>query len=69
VGYWAIRKYGTPARGAVVPFLMVGNIFTLVPWDIEITILGGVYCPVCVSMYIVNYLLTVVALASKPSEA
>jgi hypothetical protein len=68
VGYWAIRKHGTPARGFLVPFLMIGNIFTLVPWDIEIRILGGVYCPVCVSLYIINYVLTFVALVSRPPE-
>jgi uncharacterized membrane protein len=68
VGLWAIRKYGTPNRSVVVPFLMVGNIFTLVPWNIEVRILGGVYCPVCVSMYVINYILTLVALTSKPDE-
>lgn len=69
VGVWAIRKYGSPIRSFLVPFLMVGNIFTLYPWDIEIKILGGVYCPVCVSMYFINYFLTFVALASKSSES
>ena len=68
VGLWTIRKYGSPIRSILVPFLMIGNIFTLYPWDIEIRILGGVYCPVCVSLYIVNYLLTFVALTSKSRE-
>jgi len=65
VGLWAIRKHGFPKGSVLVPFLMVGNIFTLYPWDIEIRILGGVYCLVCVSMYAINYTLTFVALASK----
>jgi disulfide bond formation protein DsbB len=68
VGLWSLKKYGGPKASVVVPFLMVGNIFTLYPWDIEIRILGGVYCPVCVSMYFVNYILTFVALSYRPSE-
>ena len=65
VGLWAIRKYGNPRGSVLVPFLMVGNIFTLYPWDIEIRILGGVYCPVCVSLYFINYVMTFVALTSR----
>jgi uncharacterized membrane protein len=69
VGLWAIRKYGAPRGSVLVPFLMIGNIFTLYPWDIEIRLLGGVYCPVCVSLYCINYVMTFVALASRSSEA
>jgi uncharacterized membrane protein len=68
VGLWAIRKYGSPVRSFLVPFLMIGNIFTLYPWDIEIRLLGGVYCLVCVSLYCINYLLTFVALTAKSTE-
>ena len=68
VGLWAIRKHGSPIGSVLAPFLMVGNIFTLYPWYIEIRILGGVYCPVCVSMYVINYILTLVALSSKSNE-
>jgi uncharacterized membrane protein len=68
VGLWAIRKYGNPRGSVLVPFLMIGNIFTLYPWDIEIRILGGVYCPVCVSLYFINYIMTFVALASRSDE-
>jgi hypothetical protein len=69
VGLWAIRKYGNPRGSVLVPFLMIGNIFTLYPWDIEIRLLGGVYCPVCVSLYFINYILTFVALMSRSREA
>lgn len=69
VGLWAIHRYGNPRRSVLVPFLMIGNIFTLYPWDIEIRILGGVYCLVCISLYLINYLLTGVAILSKPIEA
>jgi len=68
VGIWAIRKYGNPRGSILVPFLMVGNIFTLYPWDIEIRILGGVYCLVCVSLYCINYIMTFVAFMSKSAE-
>ena len=68
VGLWAIRRYGNPRGSIVAPFLMIGNIFTLYPWDIEIRILGGEYCLVCISLYVINYLLTAVALVSRSSQ-
>src|SRR5450759_1757751 len=46
VGLFAIRRYGSPLGSVMAPFLMIGNIFTLYPWYIEINLLGGVYCPV-----------------------
>jgi uncharacterized membrane protein len=67
LGLWSINKYGGPKRSILVPFLMVGNIWTLIPWNIEIRILAGTYCPVCITLYCINYLLTVVALLSGPS--
>lgn len=67
VGLWAINRYGSPLGSVVAPFLMVGNIFTLYPWYIEINLLGGVYCLVCISLYVINYLLTFVALVSRSS--
>jgi uncharacterized membrane protein len=68
VGLWVIRRHGSPLGSILVPFLMIGNIFTLVPWNIEIRILGGEYCPVCITMYVVNYLLTFIALTSRSRE-
>jgi uncharacterized membrane protein len=68
VGLWAIRRYGTPLGSVVAPFLMIGNIFTLYPWYIEIRLLNGHYCPVCITLYLINYLLTFVALASRSIE-
>lgn len=69
VGLWAIRRYGTPLGSVVAPFLMIGNIFTIYPWYIEVKLLGGVYCLVCISLYCLNYLLTFLALASRASES
>jgi len=68
VGLWQIRRHGLPNRSVLLPFLMVGNIFTLYPWDIEIRILDGVFCPVCVTLYAINYLMTFIVLVSKSSE-
>ncbi len=68
LGLWTIRKYGAPNRTLLVPFLMIGNIFTLYPWDIEINILGGEYCLVCISLYVINYILTAVAFVSQPNQ-
>ena len=68
VGLLAVRRYGTPLGSVVAPFLMIGNIFTIYPWYIEFKLLGGVFCPVCISLYVINYLLTFVALASRSGE-
>jgi uncharacterized membrane protein len=38
-------------------FLMVGNIFTIYLWYLELAVIDAV-CPVCLSLYIVNYALT-----------
>jgi uncharacterized membrane protein len=40
-----------------VPLLMIGNIFTIYLWYLELVRIGAI-CPVCVSMYVVNYVLT-----------
>ena len=66
LGLWVIGREGVPSASILVPFLMIGNIFTIYPWYIEITILGGLYCPVCISLYCMNYLLTAVSLVSRP---
>lgn len=68
LGIWTINRYGIPRRNVLVPFLMIGNIFTLYPWDIEIRLLHGVYCLVCISLYCINYALTGVALLSGDQE-
>ena len=68
VGLWAIRRYGSPVGSILAPFLMIGNIFTIYPWFIEISLLNGRYCPVCISLYVFNYLLTFVALTSRSSQ-
>lgn len=56
------RKTGTLSGEVLLPMLMVGNIFTLYLWYLEIAVIHA-YCPVCISMYVLNYALT--ALAAK----
>jgi hypothetical protein len=69
VGLWVINRYGGPRASTLVPFLMIGNIFTLYPWDIEIRILHGIFCLPCVSLYCINYLMTIVAATSRSTES
>ena len=68
LGLWVIRRYGSPVGSILVPFLMIGNIFNIYPWFIEISLLNGHYCPVCISLYAINYTLTVVALVSRTKQ-
>ena len=68
LGLWVIRRDGGPSASILVPFLMIGNIFTLYPWYIEISLLSGHYCPVCISLYSMNYLMTAVAATSRAAE-
>ena len=56
------KKTGTINGEVMVPLLMVGNLFTLYLWYLEIAVIHA-YCPVCISMYVLNYAMT--ALAAK----
>lgn len=55
-------------KNVLVPLVMVGNIFTLYLWYLDLAIVlpkTGAICPVCVSMYIINYVLTALVLLSS----
>ena len=43
----------------LLPILMIGNIFTVYLWYLELGVIGAI-CPSCVSLYAINYALTVV---------
>ncbi|MGI0080380.1 MAG: vitamin K epoxide reductase family protein [Nitrososphaerales archaeon] len=45
----------------LLTFLMIGNIFTIYLWYLELVVIG-IVCPVCVSLYLINYALTGLAL-------
>ena len=45
----------------LLPALMVGNIFTAYLWYLELAVIH-IVCPLCVTLYAVNYALTVIVL-------
>jgi uncharacterized membrane protein len=45
----------------LLPLLMVGNVFTAYLWYLELVVIG-IICPLCVSLYAVNYALTFIVL-------
>jgi uncharacterized membrane protein len=45
----------------LLPVLMVGNIFTIYLWYLELAIIH-IICPLCVSLYAVNYVLTIIVM-------
>ena len=44
----------------LLPFVLIGDIFTLYLWYVELGVIG-IVCPVCVSIYVFNYLMTILA--------
>jgi uncharacterized membrane protein len=54
-----LTKLGTwRLRGDILlPILMVGNLFTIYLWYLELVRIHAI-CPYCLSLYLVNYILT-----------
>jgi uncharacterized membrane protein len=51
-----------PIRSDILlPILTIGNIFTIYLWYLELGVIGTI-CPLCVSLYILNYALTALAI-------
>jgi len=67
LGYWFVRKYGSLRGEIMVPVLMVGNIFTLYLWYLELGVIHAL-CPVCISLYTLNYLMTAVCIIAALRE-
>ena len=68
LGAWYGRKRGTLNGEVLVPLLMVGNMFTLYLLYVELGVIHAL-CPVCASMYALNYALSGLAfkaLANAP---
>jgi uncharacterized membrane protein len=59
LGYWFVRKSGALRGEVMVPLLMVGNVFTLYLWYLELVDIHAL-CPVCISLYTLNYLMTAI---------
>jgi uncharacterized membrane protein len=62
LGVWFTRKGGKIRGELMVPLLMVGNIFTLYLWYLEVGVIHAL-CPVCISLYTLNYLMTAICMA------
>jgi uncharacterized membrane protein len=63
LGFWFGKKNGTINGEVLVPMLMVGNLFTLYLWYLELGVIHAL-CPFCISMYILNYVMTLLAMKS-----
>lgn len=62
VALFATKLGQEPLKAEVLlPILMVGNVFTGYLWYLELAVIG-IICPLCVSLYIVNYVLTALVL-------
>jgi len=61
IGLILVWRGGSVGSPFMPPLLMVGNVFTVYLWYLEIFVIRA-YCPVCISMYVVNYLMTALAL-------
>ena len=61
LGIWYGHSRGSLDGEVMVPALMVGNLFTLYLWYLELGVIHAV-CPVCMTMYLLNYAMTGLAL-------
>ena len=55
-------------RNVLLPLVMIGNLFTVYLWYLDLAIVlpnTGAICPVCISMYFINYVLTALAFLSS----
>ncbi len=57
LGILAFKFY---AEVILIPFLMIGNIFTIYLWYLELGVIHLI-CPVCLSLYLINYAMTGIA--------
>ncbi len=62
LGYWFATQKGGINGVLMLPILMVGNFFTLYLWYLELGVIHAL-CPVCISLYCLNYAMTAVALS------
>ena len=68
IGLLTTRIGTAPLNGEILlPLLMVGNVFTGYLWYLELAVIG-IICPLCVSLYAVNYALTAIVLLSVLRE-
>lgn len=64
IGLYSSKLGREPLNAEVLlPVLMVGNVFTGYLWYLELAVIG-IICPLCVSLYVVNYALTALVLST-----
>ncbi|MBO0888650.1 vitamin K epoxide reductase family protein [Candidatus Bathyarchaeota archaeon] len=73
IGLLTSRLGRTPVNGEILlPLLMLGNVFTAYLWYLELVVIH-IICPLCVSLYAINYALTAIAvisiIKSEPSDS
>lgn len=62
IGLVTSRSGKRPVNSEILlPVLMVGNIFTVYLWYLELAVIH-IICPLCVSLYVVNYALTIIVI-------
>ena len=62
VGLFTTKLGKEPLNAEIIlPILMVGNVFTGYLWYLELVVIR-IVCPLCVSLYVVNYALTTLVL-------
>jgi uncharacterized membrane protein len=62
IGLVTSRSAKRPVNSEILlPVLMVGNIFTAYLWYLELAVIH-IICPLCVSLYVVNYALTIIVI-------
>jgi len=62
LGLWFARRRGGINGIILLPILMVGNFFTFYLWYLELGVIHAI-CPVCVSLYVLNYAMTGIAVS------
>ena len=64
LGLYAFSRAGSDASFSgkiLLPFLLIGDIFTIYLWYVELGVIGAI-CPLCVSLYVINYIMTILSL-------
>ena len=60
------------SKSLMIPILLIGDMFTIYLWYIDLGIIWPAIhaiCPVCVSLYVINYFMTIVVAASVHSDS
>ena len=60
------------SKSHLIPILLIGDMFTIYLWYIDLGVIWPAVhaiCPVCVSLYVINYIMTIVVAASVYSDS